>query len=120
MLASTKDLRSRVRSRGISTLARRSNAPLTRRRNLARRINRRGTRRRLRSLNQAEAVLLLQHPLVAGVVLKLRQVAMDLRQVEAEVMLRGARRLAAGRNALTTGIRSALGRCQSTGRAIRI
>jgi hypothetical protein len=115
MLASTKDLRSRIRS----SLARRSSAPLARRRNLAGRVNRSGTWRRLR-LDQAEAVLLLQHPLVAGVVLDLRQAAMNLRQVEAEVMLGGARRLAASRNALTTGIWSALGRCQSTGRAIRI
>src|SRR5262249_42871134 len=74
------------------------------------------------TFDEAEVVLLLQNPLIAAGVLNLRQAAVKLRQVEIEAaLLGGARRLATGRiGTLTTGVRSPLGRGQSTGRAIRI
>ena len=74
-------------------------------------------------MNEREAVLLLQNPLIAGRVLQLRKVAVNLWQVEAEAMLLGGtRRLAASRDraTLTTGVRPSLGRGQSTGRTTRI
>jgi len=121
MLARAVGLRS-----GVSgALARGSNATLARRSNttLACRIDRARSASFLRGVNEREAVLLLQYPLIIGGVLKLRQVAVNLWQVEAEaVLLGGARRLAASRDipTLTTGVRPPLGRGQSTGRATRI
>ena len=85
VLASTEDLRSRILTRSSRTLARRSNTTLTCR------IHGSGASAgvALVVVHEAAVVLLLQDPLIAARVLELRQVAVNLRQVETEAVLLG-------------------------------